>query len=62
MAAALAHAGLAQGDVTALDAELDNDDPVIHYDVDFKSGGMEYDYEIDAATGDVITFSSEVDD
>ena len=61
-AAALAHAGLAQADVTELSCELDLDDAVAHYDVDFKSGGMEYEYDIDAATGAVISFSSEVDD
>ena len=61
-AAALKHAGLAAGDVTELKAELDLDDAVVHYDVEFKSGGMEYDYDIDAKTGDVLTSKSEVDD
>ena len=61
-AAALEDAGLTASDVTELDADLDLDDAIIHYDVDFKSGGMEYDYDIDAVTGDVLTSSSEVDD
>lgn len=61
-AAALADAGLAEGDVTELEAELDLDDAVVHYDVDFKSGGMEYDYDIDAATGDILSSNAEVDD
>ncbi|MBQ9004829.1 MAG: PepSY domain-containing protein [Atopobiaceae bacterium] len=60
--AALAHAGFAATDVTELESELDLDDAIVHYDVDFKSGGMEYDYDIDAVTGEVLTFSSEVDD
>ena len=60
--AALAHAGVAASDAFDLDAELDLDDAIVHYDVDFKSGGMEYDYDIDAVTGEVLTFSSEVDD
>ncbi len=61
-AAALADAGLAEGDVTELEAELDLDDAVVHYDVDFKSGGMEYNYDIDAVTGDILNGESEVDD
>ena len=42
-------------------AELDYDAP-IHYDVDFKAGGLEYDYDIDAVTGEVLKSKSEVDD
>lgn len=60
--AALADAGFAEGDVTELEVELDQDDPTVHYDVDFKAGGNEYDYEIDAATGDILKSNSEVDD
>ena len=61
-AAALEHAGVAAADVTDLEVELDLDDAIDHYDVDFKAGGMEYDYDIDAATGDVLSYKSEVDD
>ena len=60
--AAFAHAGIAQADATEIEAELDLDDAVVHYDVDFKSGGLEYSYDIDAATGDVLSYESEVDD
>jgi uncharacterized membrane protein YkoI len=61
-AAALQHAGFAESDVTALKVELDTDDGIVHYDVDFKQGGMEYEYDIDASTGAVLTYKSEVDD
>lgn len=61
-AIALKDAGLAEADVTELKAELDLDDAVVHYDVDFKAGGLEYDYDIDATTGDILTSKSEVDD
>ena len=62
--AALGDAGLAEGDVTELKCELDADDATPHYDVEFKAGGMEYDYDIDAATGAVLVANSEpeVDD
>ena len=59
---ALKDAGFAAGDVTALSAELDLDDAVVHYDVDFKQGGMDYEYDIDATSGAIITSNSEVDD
>jgi len=61
-AKALADAGLTEADVTGLKADLDLDDAIVHYDVDFKAGGMEYDYDIDATTGDILTSKSEVDD
>ena len=59
---ALTHAGVAAADCTVLNAHLDSDDAVVHYDVEFKAGGMEYDYDIDAATGEILEFSSETDD
>lgn len=52
--AAFAHAGVAEADVSRLETELDWDDGRMVYDVEFVSGGMEYDYEIDALTGQVI--------
>jgi uncharacterized membrane protein YkoI len=59
---ALADAGLTESDVTELKAELDTDDTVAHYDVDFKANGMEHDYDIDANTGDILSHNPEVDD
>ena len=59
---ALADAGLSQNAVTDLKAELDLDDAVVHYDVEFKANGLEYDYDIDATTGAIIQAKSEVDD
>ena len=59
---ALANAGFAVSDVTELEAQLHLDDGAPHYDVSFKQGTTEYDYNIDAATGDIISSHSEVDD
>ena len=59
---ALKDAGFAQADVTELEVELDADDAVPHYDIGFKQGGMEYDYDVDAATGDILKSESEADD
>ena len=56
-AKALAHAGLAETDVTFIKAELDRDDGRLVYDVEFYTADYkEYDYEIDAATGEVVSY------
>lgn len=60
-AIALKDAGLSETDVYDLDVERDIDDATPHYDVDFKHGGMEYDYDI-AMNGAIISAYSEVDD
>ena len=45
---ALNHAGVGAGDAYELEAELDHDDGVTVYEIEFKSGNMEYEYKIDA--------------
>ena len=42
--------------------EWDNEHGRAVYEVEFKSGGMEYDYVIDAATGAVLDHETERDD
>ena len=61
-AAALKHAGLSEGQVQQLQVEWDNENGRAVYEVEFKSGGMEYDYVIDAATGAVLDHETERDD
>ena len=60
--AALKDAGVAKADATEIEVELDRDDATKHFDVEFKANGMEYDYDIDPVTGDVLYGNSEVDD
>lgn len=61
-AKALAHAGLAETDVTFIKAELDRDDGRLVYDVEFYTADYkEYDYEIDAATGEVVSYDYDVE-
>lgn len=60
-AAALAHAGLAETDVTFVRSHLDYDDGRQVYDVEFYAGGAEYDYEIDAETGSVLSFDADAE-
>lgn len=59
---ALQHAQLSESQVTALFVELDYDDGVLRYEVDFRSGGYEYDYDIDAATGTIMSYDKDFDD
>lgn len=61
-AAALEHAGIAEADCTEMKVDLDADDAIPHYDVEFTAGGMEYDYDIDPATGNILKSDSEIDD
>lgn len=51
---ALDHAKLSANNVTFLKTELDTDDGRSVYEVEFVSGQTEYDYEIDAATGEIL--------
>ena len=57
--AALSHAGLTASQVTELQTELDEDNGRIYYEVEFKQGTVEYQYEIDASTGAIL--KSEID-
>ena len=55
--AALSHAGLTADQVTFVRSKLDRDDGRLMYDVEFyTSDYKEYDYEIDAATGEILSY------
>lgn len=55
--AALTHAGLAErSDVQFVQCKLDRDDGRQVYDVEFYTSSAEYDYEIDAVTGEVLSY------
>ena len=58
---ALNHAGVAASNAVFLNAKLDYDDGRRVYDVEFYSGNKEYDYEIDAASGTIISFDYDVE-
>ena len=58
---ALNHAGVASSNAVFLNAKLDYDDGRRVYDVEFYSGNKEYDYEIDAASGTIISFDYDVE-
>lgn len=56
---ALAHAGLSQGDVTRLQVEIEREHGVWIYEVEFRYGGYEYEYEINAMTGEIINIEKD---
>lgn len=59
--AALSHAGVGAGSIYDYEIELDYEGTP-HYDIDFKSGNVEYSYEINAYNSAVIKCDREVDD
>ena len=59
---ALNHAGVSENEAYDMDIELDDEDGILVYEVEFKSGGMEYSYEINAATGAILKHETELDD
>ena len=54
-AVALADAGLDEADASALRARLEFDDGRFLYEVDFYNDGAEYEYQIQARDGDIIS-------
>lgn len=60
-AIALEHAGLAEADVEFVRIRLDYDDRRAEYDVEFFRGNEEYDYEIDAVSGEIVAYDYDVE-
>lgn len=62
VAIALAHAGLTADQVRELEAELDRERTGMEWEVEFTAGGWEYDYKLDAASGQILRSEKEWDD
>jgi uncharacterized membrane protein YkoI len=58
---ALAKAGLNKSQISDYRVEFECDDGVITYDVEFYSGSTEYEFEIDATTGNIIEYETDGD-
>ncbi len=56
------HAGIDKTAATEVVCKLDFDDGIMMYEVEFKCLGTEYDYEINAKTGEIIEAENEPDD
>lgn len=59
---ALEHAGLTADQVTRLTSKYEIDDGIPEYDVEFYVGTTEYDYEIHAETGDILSWDKDTKD
>ena len=58
--AALTHAGVSN--VSKYECRLDTENGVKVYEIEFKCGGYEYDYEINAVTGAVVKAEKNLDE
>ena len=58
---ALNHAGVSESKAYDMEIELDDEAGTLVYEVEFKFGGMEYSYEINAATGAILKHEAELD-
>ncbi len=58
---ALKHAGVSADKAVFEIVHLDKDDGVYEYEVDFRVGNIEYDYEINAVSGKVVDFDKEIE-
>lgn len=56
---ALAHAGVAAADIARLEIEFDSENGVMVYEVEFETASKEYEYDIDARTGEVLKYKLE---
>ena len=59
--AALDHAGLKSEEVNFVHAHLESDDGIWQYDIEFHKDTTEYDYDIDALTGEVLSFDQDAE-
>ncbi|MBQ6685014.1 MAG: PepSY domain-containing protein [Firmicutes bacterium] len=59
---ALEHAGLKSSEVVFEKTELDEDDGIWEYDIEFRKGNIEYEYEIDAKSGKILKAEKDFDD
>ncbi len=56
---AVNHAGLSGSDVAFSKAKLDKDDGNTVYEIEFYQDGIEYEYEIDASSGNILEYETE---
>ena len=56
LAAALSHAGVSQDQVYNLEVKREYDDGRLEYEIEFKTGGWEYEYTISAADSAILDY------
>ena len=58
---ALTHAGIDASTLLFSKSSLEKDDGYVIYDVEFYADNKEYDYEIDAVSGNIMTFDADME-
>lgn len=56
---ALEDAGVAESDISRFQSSKERDDGRTTYEIQFNSGDTEYDYEINAENGDILSYDTE---
>lgn len=59
---ALKQAGVTKDSIRNLENTLDRENGVLVYEIDFKSGNIEYSYDINAETGEVVERDRDTED
>ncbi|MFI3260903.1 MAG: PepSY domain-containing protein [bacterium] len=54
---ALNHAGVTSDEVLYIKTQLDSDDGIIYYEIDFVTETKEYEYEIESSTGSILEYN-----
>ena len=60
-AIALQHAGLKESEVKFVNGYISYDDGKAEYEIEFWKDNKEYDYEIDAITGDILSYDYDIE-
>ena len=54
-------AGVKETDITSLETDTDREGNRRYYEIDFKAGGYEYEYDIDMDSGKILKKDKEID-
>lgn len=58
---AFENAGVKETDITSLETDTDREGNRRYYEIDFKAGGYEYEYDIDMDSGKILKKDKEID-
>ncbi len=59
---ALKHANVQEDKITDYEIDLDNENGILIYEISFESNGKEYDYDVNAQTGEITNSKNELID
>ena len=59
---ALNHANVKETEISDYEIDLENENGKLEYDISFDANGKEYDYDVDATTGEITNSKNELID